>query len=82
MTHITQTVTKITMIIIKKMQSIYIIHSMVNRSVSTQACQWAMAPLQEMVHPMAQRPKPFIITNPTFIQRTIGSVISLHDQSH
>ena len=22
------------------------------------ACQWAMAPLQEMVQPMAQRPKP------------------------
>ena len=23
----------------------------------TQACQWAMAPLQAMVHPMAKRPK-------------------------
>ena len=73
MIHITQTVTKITMIIIKKMQSIYIIHS-----VSTQACQWGMVPLQAMVQPMDQRPKPFILTNPKFISRSKGK----HDFTH
>ena len=55
------------------MQSIYIIHS-----VSTQACQWGMVPLQAMVQPMDQRPKPFILTNPKFICRSKGK----HDFTH
>ena len=51
---------------------------MVNCNVSTQPCQWDMAPLQAMVQPMAQRPKPFIITNTKFICRAKGK----HDFSH
>ena len=51
---------------------------MVNCSVFTQEFQWAMAPLQAMVQPMAQRPRPFIITNPKFICIAKGK----HDFSH